>query len=254
MKSLSTISLLTIFTFSFFVFKAHPSPTSNHLVIFERAINQEEQVGEYVGGRAQYQLENENKNEHTLLPGQICNLNHFGDLECVDTQQKEDAFGKRVWADINPREGINNLSPTCHLKKEHLLHAFDSAVKSGDINNLIDVYHWEGKTIKDADNIIQQLSLISSSGQWQRSYIINWTGRKSLIDDFDVFIRWKQWSEDNPVNFSFQKTLDCWFLEFVDPPPTIVTMEGERTTHRSVSQIDEDLIDSEYEENYVFIR
>lgn len=236
-------------------FKGHTStPSSNYLLIFEKQ-ESDFQVNQNQDSRNKEVHEDnftQSHHVHTLLPGEVCNLNNFGDLECINTNQSI-AIGKRVWADINPKGKINTLAPTCHLKKEHLLSAFIDAVQSQDINKIIDTYHWEGKSSSQANEIIERLSTISPQGQWQRSYIINWNGKKSLLDDFDVFVRWKQWSDDEPVNFSFNKTLDCWFLEFTTPPASTVSIEGERSTYRTYSQIDESQVD-DYGENYIFIK
>lgn len=195
---------------------------------------------------------------YRLSPGQVCTINIQGDLECQNmSAEPEYATGERVWSDIYPHFKPNPHAPTCHLKKEHLLSAFSNAITSQDINKIIETYHWEGKTISQSKDIIEKLSLISPNGQWQRSYIVNWTGPSSLIDDLDVYVRWDQ--EDVSHSFSFQKTLDCWFLEFTPPPQTYVTLDNIKSTYRVTNQIDmsvavRDEEEREEEFNFILVR
>lgn len=175
--------------------------------------------------------------QRDLQSGEICRRNDQGYIVCQQISSAiapavaapAQATGLRVWDTIAPQYPSNlPISESfCLKKKEWVLAKFAQGADSGNVNKMVESYYWKGRTEGQEIPIVDRLSQVAVSGQWQRSYVAQWSGSKRDMHKIPIYVRWVPAESSHPtLYFSLRNDQECWFLEMIDNPGETVLVRG----------------------------
>lgn len=175
--------------------------------------------------------------QRDLQSGEICRRNDQGYIVCQQISSAiapavaapAQATGLRVWDTIAPQYPSNlPISESfCLKKKEWVLAKFARGAYSGNVNKMVESYYWTGLTEEQEFPIVDRLSQAAVSGQWQRSYVAQWSGSQRDMRKAPIYVRWVPDDSAHPtLYFALRNDQECWFLEMVGNPGETVRVRG----------------------------
>lgn len=102
---------------------------------------------------------------------------------------------------------------------------FARAAQEQDLNALLTVYQWRGKTDAQATPVIDLLSLIGGGGRWERSSVGMWTGPTNVRAK--ALIHWRWAEEERTTYLAMKKVDECWLVELSSNPGEMVEIPVE---------------------------
>lgn len=142
-------------------------------------------------------------------------------IEPVGVQ--EPAQDSEVWIDWEssppPPDPSMKLPGVCAHTSARARARFEDAMLANDINKIIEIYDWKGKTSAQAQSLVDRLDAIPRYGGWETSVMSGWFG-----DDPGDFPKehWRWVGDGEAFYFDMRKVSGCWFLTFgTDPGPSI---------------------------------
>lgn len=125
-----------------------------------------------------------------------------------------------------------NTPGSCARRPEFARYRFSAAMESNDLNRLIATYNWRGQTASSSEGLIEKISALPVSGEWERSVFSSSLGDLSNVEAPPIYWRWR----DGPSisYFAMKQVEGCWFVEFASNPGESIVLRNKNAHLRDI--------------------